>query len=76
MRSLGRGALARSGLRYDMRPGKLSVAGPYGNFKGLSGLATRLTDAVADRFRVNGAFTASPDVSDYGALVGASFTLN
>jgi autotransporter adhesin len=69
-------ALAASGLHYDMRPGKLSVAASYGNFKGLSGLATGMAYAVNERVRLNGAFTASPDVSDYGVVVGASFTLN
>jgi len=59
-----------------MRPGKFSVAASYGNFKGLSGLATGMAYAVTDRFRVNGAFTASPDVSDYGVVAGVSFTLN
>lgn len=59
-----------------MRPGKFSVAVSYGNFKGPSGLATGMAYAVTDRFRVNSAFTASPDVSDYGMVVGASFTLN
>lgn len=69
-------ALAASGLHYDMRPGKLSVAASYGNFKGLSGLATGLAYAVTERVRVNGAFTASPNVNDYGVVLGASFTLN
>lgn len=55
-----------------MRPGKLSVAASYGNSKGLSGLAY----AVTERVRVNGAFTASPNVNDYGVVLGASFTLN
>ena len=59
-----------------MRPGKLSVAASYGNFKGLSGLAAGLGYAINDRVRVNGAFTASPNVNDYGAVVGASLTLN
>jgi len=59
-----------------MRPGKLSVAASYGNFKGLSGLATGLAYAVTERVRVNGAVTASPNVGDCGVVVGASFTLN
>jgi autotransporter adhesin len=69
-------ALAATGLHYDPRPGKFSVAVSYGNFKGLSGLAAGLGYAVTDRVRVNGAFTASPDQNDYGGVVGASFTLN
>ena len=32
-------ALAATGLRYDDRPGKLSVAGGFGNYKGETGLA-------------------------------------
>jgi hypothetical protein len=59
-----------------MRPGKLSVAASYGNFKGLSGLATGLAYTVMERVRVNGAFTASPNVNGYGVVLGASFTLN
>jgi autotransporter adhesin len=39
-------ALAASGLRYDDRPGKLSLAGAFGNFKGESGLAFGLGYAV------------------------------
>ena len=69
-------ALAASGLHYDMRPGKLSVAAAYGNFKGMSGLAAGLGYAINERVRVNGSFTASPDVNAYGGVVGASFTLN
>ncbi len=59
-----------------MRPGKLSVAASYGNFKGYSGFATGLAYAMTERVRLNGAFTASPSVSDYGVVLGASFTLN
>ena len=46
-------ALAASGLRYDDRPGKLSLAGAFGNFKGESGLAVGLGYAATNRLRFN-----------------------
>jgi autotransporter adhesin len=69
-------ALAASGLHYDMRPGKLSVAAAAGAFHGQSGLAVGLGYAFTDRVRVNAAFTSAPQNNDYGGVVGASFTLN
>jgi autotransporter adhesin len=69
-------ALASSGLHYDSRPGKASVAAAFGNYKGQSGLAVGLAYTVSERWRVNAAFAGSPDVSDYGVVAGASWTLN
>jgi autotransporter adhesin len=69
-------ALATSGLHYDPRPGKASLAAAFGNYKGQSGVAVGFGYAFTDRFRVNGAFTGAPQVNDYGGVVGASWTLN
>jgi autotransporter adhesin len=69
-------ALAASGLHYDTRPGKASVAAAFGNFKGQSGLAVGLGYALNQTLRVNAAFTGTPQVNDYGVVVGASWTLN
>ena len=69
-------ALAASGLHYDTRPGKTSIAAAYGNFKGQSGLAVGLGYALNQTLRVNAAFTGTPQVNDYGVVVGASWTLN
>jgi trimeric autotransporter adhesin len=69
-------AFATSGLHYDPRPGKVSVAAAFGNFKGVSGLAGGIGWAVTDRFRLNAAFSGSPDINAYGVVVGGSFTLN
>jgi autotransporter adhesin len=69
-------ALAATGLQYDQRPGKASVAGAVANYKGQSGLAIGFGYAVSERWRVNAAFTSAPQVSDFGVVAGASFTLN
>jgi autotransporter adhesin len=69
-------ALAATGLQYDHRPGKASIAGAVSNYKGQSGIAVGLGYAFSDRWRVNASFTSAPDVNDYGVVAGASFTLN
>jgi hypothetical protein len=69
-------ALAATGLQYDHRPGKASVATAVANFKGQSGIAVGLGYAVSDRWRVNASFTSAPQVSDFGVVAGASLTLN
>ena len=69
-------ALAAGALQYDQRPGKLSVAAAFGNFRGQNALASGLGYALTDRWRVNASFTATPQVSDYGFTVGSSWTLN
>jgi autotransporter adhesin len=69
-------ALAAGGLHFDTRPGKLSVAGAYGNFKGASGLAFGMGYAATDRVRFNATVSGSPDQGSMGGVVGGSFTLN
>ena len=69
-------AMAAGALQFDQRPGKLSVAGAYGNFKGSSGLAIGIGYAATDRWRVNATFSGSPDQNAYGGVVSSSFTLN
>lgn len=69
-------ALATAGLRYDDRPGKLSLAGGFGNFKGQSGLALGLGYNPSLDFRLNGAISASTNNGDVGVSLGASWTLN
>jgi autotransporter adhesin len=69
-------ALAASGLRYDDRPGKVSIAGAVSGYKGESGLAIGLGYAATDRLRFNASFSGSPSQSNYGGVVGGSYTLN
>lgn len=69
-------ALATAGLRYDDRPGKLSLAGGFGNFKGQSGLALGLGYNPSQDFRLNGAISATTNRGDVGVSLGASWTLN
>lgn len=69
-------ALATAGLRYDDRPGKLSLAGGFGHFKGQSGLALGLGYNPSLDFRLNAAVSASTNRGDVGVSVGASWTLN
>jgi trimeric autotransporter adhesin len=68
-------ALAASGLQFDTRPGKVSLSGGYGNFKGQSGFAVGLGYAVSQALRFNAAFTAAQQ-GDIGIRAGASWTLN
>jgi autotransporter adhesin len=69
-------ALASSALQYDPRPGKLSVAAAVSNFRGQSALASGLGYAINSQWRVNASFTATPQVNQYGASIGSSWTLN
>ena len=69
-------ALAASGLHYDPRPGKASVAAAFGNFKGQSAVAAGLGYTMTDSWRLNAAFSATPQQKDYGVVVGSSLTLN
>ncbi len=69
-------AMASSGLQYDSRPGKASLAAAFGHYKGQSGLAVGLGYAVNSRWRINAAFTGTTEVSDYGVVAGSSWTLN
>ena len=65
-------ALAASGLRYDDRPGKLSLAGAIGNFKGESGLALELGYAATNRLRFNASVSGVPHQGSVGGVVGGS----
>lgn len=69
-------ALASSGLRYDDRPGKLSMAGAYGNFKGESGIAFGLGYAATNRLRFNASVSGVPSQGSVGGAVSGSVTLN
>jgi len=69
-------ALAASGLRYDDRPGKLSLAGAFGNFKGESGLALGLGYSATNRLRFNASVSGVPNQGSVGGTVGGSITLN
>jgi hypothetical protein len=69
-------ALAASGLRYDDRPGKLSLAGGFGNFKGESGLALGLGYAATNRLRFNASVSGVPNQGSVGGSVSGSITLN
>ena len=69
-------ALAASGLRYDDRPGKLSLAGAFGNFKGESGLALGLGYAATNRLRFNASVSGVPNQGSVGGTLGGSITLN
>jgi autotransporter adhesin len=69
-------ALAASGLRYDDRPGKLSLAGAFGMFKGESGLAFGLGYAATQRLRFNASVSGVPSQGNIGGVVSGSITLN
>lgn len=72
-------ALAASGLRYNDAPGKTTIAGATGVYRGQVGLAFGLGHTSDDgRWRMNAALTASPTARKptIGAVFGASFTLN
>jgi YadA-like membrane anchor domain/Coiled stalk of trimeric autotransporter adhesin/Head domain of trimeric autotransporter adhesin len=69
-------ALAASGLQYDQRPGKLSLAGAFGNFKGESGLAMGLGYAATERLRFNASVSGVPSQGSVGGTVSGSITLN
>jgi autotransporter adhesin len=69
-------SLAAGNLQFDPRPGKASVAAAVGTFRGESGIAGGLGYAVTDRWRVNVTVTGSPSTSNWGAVGGASWTLN
>ena len=68
--------MAASGLRYDDRPGKISMAGGVGSFKGQTGLAMGLGYAYDTSLRFNVSVSGVPNQSDYGVVGGASWTLN
>ena len=72
-------ALAASGLRYNDAPGKTAISGASSVYKGQMGLAFGLGHTSQDgRWRVNAAVSALPTARkpDFGAVFGASYTLN
>jgi autotransporter adhesin len=72
-------ALSATGLRYNDRPGKTSVAGATSYYRNQAGLALGIGHTSEDgRWRFNAAGTAVPDArrSDLGVVVGASYTLD
>ncbi|MBE7219388.1 MAG: YadA-like family protein [Caulobacteraceae bacterium] len=72
-------ALAATGLRFDDRPGKLSVGGATSYYNGQVGLAFGVAGtSESGRVRVNAAISASPTIDhpDVGGVVGASFAIN
>ena len=69
-------ALAATGLRYDDRPGKLSVAGGFGHYKGETGLAVGLGYTATNVFRLNVGVSGVPNQGNIGAFGGAAWTLN
>src|SRR5262249_35237455 len=69
-------ALAATGLRYDDRPGKLSVAGGFGNYKGETGLAMGLGYTATNVFRFNLGGSGVPNQGNVGVFCGAAWTLN
>ena len=70
-------ALAATGLRYDDRPGKLSVAGGLANYKGETGLAFGLGYTATDvPLRFNLGVSGVPNQGNVGVFGGASWTLN
>jgi trimeric autotransporter adhesin len=69
-------ALAATGLRYDDRPGKLSVAGGFGHYKGETGLAFGLGYTATNVLRFNVGVSSVPSQGNVGAFGGAAWTLN
>jgi trimeric autotransporter adhesin len=72
-------ALAATGLRYEDRPGKVSLSGATSYYHDQMGIAMGLgATSESGRFRFNAALTASPTMPDpdIGAVVGASVSLN
>jgi autotransporter adhesin len=69
-------ALAASSLRFDDRPGKLSLAAAYGNYMGESSVAVGMGYSYDSTFRFNATVAGSPSRGDIGGTVGASLTLN
>lgn len=70
-------AAALAGLRYDDRPGKASIAGAIGTFKGATALATGIGFTTENqRVRFNAGLSYVPTTRDVAATVGATWTLN
>ena len=69
-------ALAATGLRYDDRSGKVSVAGGFGTYKGEFGMALGIGYTVTNRFRFNAGVSGVPDQGNVGVFGSAAWTLN
>lgn len=70
-------AMAAASLRFDERPGKASIAGSIGGFKGSTSIATGIGYTSEDGlWRVNAAIAHSFATNDTSWNAGASFTLN
>ena len=72
-------ALAATGLRYDDRPGKISIGGATAYYNGQAGIAFGVAaTSETGRVRVNAAISASPTIDhpDVGGVVGASIAIN
>lgn len=70
-------AMGMAALRYDERPGKLSIAGGMGHFKGETAVVGGLGfTAESQNFRANSALSYAPSTDDFGFNVGMSWTLN
>jgi hypothetical protein len=69
-------ALAAASMRFDDTPGKLSVAGGLGYFKGMTGLSFGVGYAASNSFRFNASVSGVPQTGDMGVGAGFSWTLN
>lgn len=70
-------SLASGGLRFDDRPGKLSIAGGFGHYNNMSGLALGLGyTAPSEDMRFSASLAHSPGNKDTGVSVSVGFTLN
>jgi autotransporter adhesin len=72
-------ALAAAGLRYDDRPGKVSLAAGASGYHGTAGLAAGLGGTSEDgslRYHVAASFSPNERKASAGIFGGLSFTLN
>ncbi|MCR5943950.1 hypothetical protein FG152_24570 [Ochrobactrum sp. XJ1] len=70
-------AMAMASLKFDDRPGKASIAGSIGGFKGSTSIATGFGYTSEDgNWRVNAGIAHSFATNDTSWNAGASFTLN
>lgn len=71
------GAMAAAGLRFDDRPGKGSIAGGFGGFKGATAFAAGVGYTTEDgRFRLNSGISHSFSDKATGWNAAASWTFN
>ncbi|KQU17521.1 hypothetical protein ASG63_08400 [Methylobacterium sp. Leaf94] len=72
-------ALAAAGLRYDDRPGKVSLALGASGYRGAAGVAIGLggtSENGSMRYHVAASFSPNEAKSSAGVFGGLSFTLN